>query len=80
MEGDKLKLPLFQGNGTEDQEQYQSLCEAIWTMRQTMNDDVKKAQLVMNIQGNTLSWYMNIVQVPMGTPNEGMKRIQERTH
>ena len=43
------KLPLFHGNGTEDLEQYWFLCEALWTVKQTIDDEVKKGQLVMTL-------------------------------
>ena len=42
MVGDKMKLPMFHGNGTDDLEQYWFLCEAIWTTRKTIDDDAKK--------------------------------------
>ena len=45
MAGDEIKLLIFNGNGTDDLEQYWFLCEAIWTTRQTIDDDVKKIQL-----------------------------------
>ena len=45
MAGYEMKMLIFNGNGTDDQEQYWFLCEAIWTARQTIDDDVKKSQL-----------------------------------
>ena len=45
MLGDDLKLPLFQGNGTEDLEQYWFLYEAIWTIKQVQDEDIKKGQV-----------------------------------
>ena len=34
MVGDKIKFPIFNGNGLEDLEQHWFLCEVIWTVRQ----------------------------------------------
>ena len=42
--------------------------EAVWTIIQTTNDDVKKVQLAMNLQGRSLNWHMKFLQVPTGTP------------
>ena len=68
MVGDEDKLPLFHGNGTKDIEQYWFLCETVWTIRQTIDDDVKMGQLVTTLQGHTLDWYIKFIQSPMGTP------------
>ena len=43
IEGDEMNLPILNGNGTDDLEKYWFLCEAIWTTRQTIEDDVKKS-------------------------------------
>ena len=67
MEGGDTKLPLFHGNGTDDPEQYQFLCEAVWTIIQTTDDDVKKGQLATTLRGHALDWYMKFIQVPTGT-------------
>ena len=42
MAGDDIKLPLFQGNGVEDPEQYWLLREAVWTLKKVQDDDIKK--------------------------------------
>ena len=42
MGGNEMKLPIFNNNGTDNQEQYWFLCEAIWTAWQIVDDDVKK--------------------------------------
>ena len=67
MIGDDMKLPLFHGNGTSDPEQYQFLCEAVWTIRQAIDDDVKKGQLTTTLKGGALDWFMKFTQVPQGT-------------
>ena len=61
-----MKLPIFNGNGTNDLEQYCFLCEAIWTARQTIDDDFKKRQLATTLRGHVLEWFMRFTQVPQG--------------
>ena len=46
---DDAKLPLFHGNRTKDTEQYRSFCEVVWTVKQTMDDEVKKGELETNL-------------------------------
>ena len=50
MVGGDVKLPLYQGNGTKDPEQYLFLCKEVWTLKQVQDDDIKKGQLVMTFQ------------------------------
>ena len=45
MMSDNVKLPLFHGNETEDPEKYWFLCEAVWTVKQVQDEDIKKGQL-----------------------------------
>ena len=52
--GDDTKLPLFHGNRANDPEQYWFLHEVVWTIRQTIDDEVKKDQLV-----TTLFWVVD---------------------
>ena len=66
MAGDEMKLPIFNGNGTDDPDQYWFLCEAIWTARQTIDDDVKKIQLATTLRGRALEWFMRFTWVPQG--------------
>ena len=74
MAGEKMKLPIFHGNGIEDPQQYWFLCEAIWTARQTIDDDVKKRQLETTLRGCALEWLMRFMWVPQGGT---MKRLDE---
>ena len=39
--GDDMKLPTFKGTGAEDPEQHWFLCEAIWTIKQIQDDNMK---------------------------------------
>ena len=48
MVGKEVKLPFFHGNGTEDPEQYWFLYEAVWTVKQVQDENIKKGQLAMN--------------------------------
>ena len=75
MESDDMKLPLFHGNGTDDPEQYWFLCEAVWIVRQTTDDDVKKGQLTTTLRGRTLDWFMKFTQVPQGAPVKTLNEI-----
>ena len=76
MKGDDVKLPLFHGNETKDPKQYQFLCEAVWTVKQAQDDDVKKGQLETTFQSRTLDWYMKFVQVPIWTPTKTLADIR----
>ena len=76
MVGDDVKIPLFQGNGTKDPEQYWFLCEAIWIVKQVQDDDIKKGQLAMTFRGWALDWYMKFVQVPMRHPYKTLAQIR----
>ena len=66
MAGDEMKLPIFNGNGTDDLEQYWFLCEAIWTAQQIIDDDIKKSHLATSLRGRALEWFMRFTQVPQG--------------
>ena len=77
MGGDDVKLPLFHGNETEDPKKYWFLCEVVWTVKQALDDDAKKGQLVMTLRGHALDWFMKFVQVPTGTPTMTMAEIRK---
>ena len=78
MVGDEEKLHLFHGNGTKDLEQYWFLCEAVWTVRKTVDDEVKKGQLDTTLQGRALDWFMKFVQVPTRTLMKTLKEVRKR--
>ena len=77
MVGDDAKLPLFHGNETEGPEQYWFLCEAVWTVKQTTNDDFKRGLLAMNLRGHALDWFMKFVQVPMQAPIKTLDEVRK---
>ena len=76
MVGKNTKLPLFHGNKTDDPEQYWFLYEAVWTIKQATNDDVKKGQLGTTLWGRAPNWYMKFIQVPMGTPAKNLDEVR----
>ena len=41
--GDDIKLPVFKGTGSEDPEQFWFLCEAVWTAKNIMDEDIRRA-------------------------------------
>ena len=76
MESDNVKLPLFHGNGTEDIEQYQILHEIVQTIKQVVDEDIKRGQLAKNFRGRALDWYMKFMQVPMGKLMKNLAEIR----
>ena len=77
MAGGDAKIPLFQGNGKKHPEQYWLLCEAVWSVRQTTDDDVKKGQLATTLWGHALDWYMKFTQFPMATPTKKLDEVRK---
>ena len=61
-----IKLPIFNGNGLEDLEQHWFLCEAIWTVQQIQDENIKKAHMITTLRGHALDWYMKCSIVPVG--------------
>ena len=72
-----MKLPMFHGNSTDHPEQYWFLCEAVWTSRNTTDEDVKKGQLATTLQGHVLDWYMRFIQVLQGTTMKTLDEIRK---
>ena len=64
MTGDDPKLPLFQGNATEDPKQYWFLCKVVWTVKQVQDHDIKKGQVEMTFRGQSFDQYMEFVTSP----------------
>ena len=77
MADDEMKLPIFHGNETDKQEQYWFLCEVMWTSRQTVDDTIKKSQLVITLRGRALDWYMRFMLVPQGGTRKKLDEIYE---
>ena len=53
--GDDMKLPIFRGLGLEDPEQHWFLCEAVWSAKQVINNDIKMAQLTTMFRDRALN-------------------------
>ena len=71
-----MKLPILNGNGIDDPEKYWFLCEAIWTARQTIDDDVKKSQLATTLRGHALEWFVRFTRVPQGGTAKTLDEIR----
>ena len=56
---DDIKLPVFKGTGSEDPEQFWFLCEAVWTAKNILDQDIRRAQLVTSFRDRALTWFMN---------------------
>ena len=76
MAGNEMKLPIFNGNGIDDPEQYWFLCEAIWTTRQTTDDDVKKIHRATTLRCLALEWFMRFTRVPQGGTTKTLDEIR----
>ena len=55
---DDMKLPIFKGIRLQDPEQHWFLCEAIWHVKQVIDDDIKMAQLTTTFRDRALNWFM----------------------
>ena len=65
--GAAIRLPTFNGNGAEDPKQHWFLCEVVWMVRLVHNANIKKAQMITNLRGRTLDWFINFSVAPIGT-------------
>ena len=73
---DDTKLPLFHGNGMNDLDQYQFLCEEVQSVGQSTNDDVKKGQLATTLWDHAVNWQMKFIQVRKGTPTKNLYDVR----
>jgi hypothetical protein len=55
-----LRLPEFQGVGSEDPEQHLFVCETIWAAKNVQDEVVKIVQLETTFRGHALVWYMKL--------------------
>jgi hypothetical protein len=71
MEND-MRLPIFKGDRSEDLDQHWFLCEAIWSIKNITDEDVKINWSSTTLRDLTLSWYMKLIQrlVHLKTLNE----------
>ena len=61
-----IKLHIFNGNGLEDPKKHWFLCEFVWTMRQVQDEAIKRDQMITNLRGHALEWYMKLYIVTKG--------------
>ena len=61
MAGVDIWLPIFNGNGAEDPEQYWFICEAVWMVFLLQNADLKKVQMITTLRGRALDWFMKFL-------------------
>ena len=57
---DDIKLPVFKGTRSEDLTQFWFLCEAVWTTKHIMDQDIRRAQLVTSFRDRASTWFMKI--------------------
>ena len=55
---DDIKLLVLKGTGSEDPEQFWFLCKAVWTAKNIMDQDIRRAQLVTSFRDRDLTWFM----------------------
>ena len=78
MTSDDVKFPLFHGNEAEDPEHNWFLWKIVLSVKQVLDEDIKKGQLVKKFQGRTLEWYMKFMQVPTGNPMKTLEKSRTR--
>ena len=55
---DDIKLLVFKGTGSEDSEQFWFLYKAVWTAKNIMDQNTRRAQLVTSFRDRALTWFM----------------------
>ena len=61
---DDIKILVFKGSGSEDPEQFWFLCEAVWTAKNILDQDIRRAQLVTSFRDWALTWFMKFSSTP----------------
>jgi hypothetical protein len=69
-----LRLPEFQGVGSEDPEQHLFVCETIWAAKNVQDEAVKIVQLETTFRGCALVWYMKLQSI---TPTGQARTLAE---
>jgi hypothetical protein len=52
---DEMRLPIFRGDGSEDLDQHWFLCEVVWSIKQVIDEDVKRDQFSTTLRDHSLS-------------------------
>jgi hypothetical protein len=58
---DEMRLPIFRGYGSEYPDQPWFLCEAVWIIKKSIDEAVKRAQFSTTFRDCALRWYMKFV-------------------
>jgi hypothetical protein len=58
----EMRLPTFSGGGSEDPNQHWFLCEAVWSIKNVIDEAVKRDQFSTTLRDHALIWYMKLVQ------------------
>jgi hypothetical protein len=53
-----LRIPKFQGVGSEDPEKHLFVCETIWIEKNVQDEETKIVHLETMFKGHKLLWYM----------------------
>ena len=61
---DDIKLPVFKGTGSEDLEQFWFLCEAVWTAKNIMDQEIRRV-LVTSFRGRALTHVLADIKTAM---------------
>jgi hypothetical protein len=59
---DETRLPIFKGDGSEDSGEHWFLCKAVWSIKQVIDEAVKRAQFSNTLRDCALRWYMKFVK------------------
>jgi hypothetical protein len=69
-----LRIPEFEGVGSEDPKQHLLVCETIWVANNVQDEDTKIVQLETTFIGHALVWYMKL----QSTTPTGQARTLEK--
>jgi len=69
-----MKMHVFKGLGIEYPEKFWFVADFVWKSQQIIDDDLKKAQLVIALQDRVLSWYIKYCSTH---PNVMLKEMKE---
>jgi hypothetical protein len=59
---DEMRLLIFRGDGSKDPDQHWFLCEAVWNIKNIIDEAVKRTKFSTTLQDRALSLYMKLVQ------------------
>jgi hypothetical protein len=59
---DEMRLLIFRGDGSKDPDQNWFLCKDVCSIKNVINEAVKRTQFIATLRDHALSWYMKLVQ------------------